>query len=112
MNKLDLGKNIKRLRRAAGLSQVALAEACGWGPDNARISHYEVGRREPSIEDLSKIAKAVRAHVADFYQTPIKPVEGGDTSAADVQKLVNAFMSAPEDRQKFVLDILNVRKGV
>lgn len=59
MNPQTLGQRIKAARMAAGLTtQARLAEACGW--ENAsRVGNYEQDTREPSLEDLRRIAKAV-----------------------------------------------------
>ncbi|RMH85204.1 LexA family transcriptional regulator [Pseudomonas sp. AOB-7] len=55
----SLGKRIARLRRAKGLSQTALAAACGWDNGQARIGNYEHDKREPSISDLRILAAAL-----------------------------------------------------
>lgn len=56
--KETLGQRIKRHRKAAGLSQAALATACGW-KSQSRVGNYETDTREPTLADLSLIAKAV-----------------------------------------------------
>ena len=50
-----LSNRIKIARKSAKLSQIELAELCGW--DQGRQSHYEIGRNEPTLEQLSLIAK-------------------------------------------------------
>lgn len=40
--------NLRLFRKAAGLSQEALALACGWS-GQSRIANYDKGIREPSI---------------------------------------------------------------
>jgi phage repressor protein C with HTH and peptisase S24 domain/DNA-binding XRE family transcriptional regulator len=54
----SLAQRIKRLRKAAGLSQAELAEACGW-KSQSRVGNYEAGTREPTLADLAAIASAV-----------------------------------------------------
>lgn len=56
--KETLGQRIKRHRKAARLSQAALAAACGW-KSQSRVGNYETDFREPSLADLRLIAKAV-----------------------------------------------------
>lgn len=56
--KETLGQRIKRHRKAAGLSQAALAAACGW-KSQSRVGNYEADSREPSLADLRLIAKAL-----------------------------------------------------
>lgn len=45
-------------RRAAKMTQAALALACGW-ESQSRIGNYEQGKREPTLADLKLIAEAV-----------------------------------------------------
>ncbi|PKM30213.1 MAG: hypothetical protein CVV07_07285 [Gammaproteobacteria bacterium HGW-Gammaproteobacteria-11] len=54
-----LGERIARLRRAKGLSQVALAADCGWENGQARIGNYERDKREPSLTDLRTLANSL-----------------------------------------------------
>lgn len=58
-----VGENIKYLRGVRNLSQARLAELCGW--ENAsRISNYENTPRQPSLEDIEIIARALRTDPA------------------------------------------------
>jgi SOS-response transcriptional repressor LexA len=59
MDMSKIGKNIKILRKRRKLSQGKLAELCGWDPVGTRISNYENTDREPSLEDIEAIAKAL-----------------------------------------------------
>lgn len=75
---MDIGSKIKKARNSKGLSQAALAEACGWGGDGkqGRISHYEKNRREPSLADLRTISTALNikaSSLIDNDEIPSKP---------------------------------------
>lgn len=59
MDAQTLGKNIKKLREAKGLSQGELADMCGWGSGNSRISQYESGAREPTLDVINRLADAL-----------------------------------------------------
>lgn len=61
------GQLIKQARQKAGLNQPELADKCGWG--QSRISNYERGQREPGIEDLRVIAKALNVSLSDLIDT-------------------------------------------
>lgn len=61
----NLGIRIKHLRKAKGLSQQALAEACGWA-SQSRIGNYEKGTRQPNLEDLEKLARALDITLPDL----------------------------------------------
>lgn len=63
--KETLGQRIKRHRKAAGLSQAALASACGW-KSQSRVGNYEADSREPSLADLRLIAKALRVDESEI----------------------------------------------
>jgi transcriptional regulator with XRE-family HTH domain len=52
-----VGKNVRRLRTAAGLSQAELAERMG--VDRAYVSGLELGQRNPTIVTLWHITKAL-----------------------------------------------------
>lgn len=53
----DLGNRLRELRQSAGLTQVALAEASG--VPQPRISKYERGTRQPSLDTLRALAKVL-----------------------------------------------------
>ena len=53
--------HIRNARNEAGMTQAALAKACGL--DAAQISHYESGERSPSAENLFVLANALNCSV-------------------------------------------------
>jgi ribosome-binding protein aMBF1 (putative translation factor) len=52
-----VGRNVRRLRTAAGLSQAELAERMG--VDRAYVSGLELGQRNPTIVTLWHITRAL-----------------------------------------------------
>jgi len=56
-----IGTRVRRLRKAQGLTQQALAELCGQEPSN--ISHIERGATKLSLPTLVSIANALGATV-------------------------------------------------
>lgn len=60
-----LGSRIAHYRNLAGLSQGALAKACGW-KSQSRIGNYELNTREPTLADITLIAKALHVSTADL----------------------------------------------
>jgi transcriptional regulator with XRE-family HTH domain len=60
-----VGRNVRRLRIAAGLSQAGLAERMG--VDRAYVSGLELGQRNPTILTLWHIAKALGVKVRPFF---------------------------------------------
>jgi transcriptional regulator with XRE-family HTH domain len=66
-----VGRNVKRLRIAAGLSQAALAERMG--VDRAYVSGLELGQRNPTIVTLWHIAEALGAKLRMFFREENRP---------------------------------------
>jgi transcriptional regulator with XRE-family HTH domain len=63
--RLMVGRNGKRLRIAAGLTQAALAERMG--VDRAYVSGLELGQRNPTIVTLWHITKALGVRLQAFF---------------------------------------------
>jgi DNA-binding XRE family transcriptional regulator len=54
----QLGRNVRRLRIAAGLTQTALAKRSGM--NRAYLSRLEGGRRNPTLATLERLAKTLK----------------------------------------------------
>jgi transcriptional regulator with XRE-family HTH domain len=63
--RLMVGRNVKLLRLAAGLTQAALAERMG--VDRAYVSGLELGQRNPTILTLWHITKALGVTLKTFF---------------------------------------------
>jgi transcriptional regulator with XRE-family HTH domain len=59
-----LGSNVRRLRRAAGLSQIELADRCGM--HFTEISRLERGRKDPQLSTIVKLARGLDVAPADL----------------------------------------------
>jgi transcriptional regulator with XRE-family HTH domain len=60
-----VGRNVRRLRAAAGLTQAKLAERMG--VDRAYVSGLELGQRNPTILTLWHIAEALGVRIRPFF---------------------------------------------
>jgi transcriptional regulator with XRE-family HTH domain len=60
-----VGRNVRRLRAAAGLSQAKLAERMG--VDRAYVSGLESGERNPTIVTLWHVAQALGVRMPAFF---------------------------------------------
>jgi transcriptional regulator with XRE-family HTH domain len=60
-----VGRDVRRLRMAAGLSQAELAERMG--VDRAYVSGLELGQRNPTVVTLWHIAKALGVKLRPFF---------------------------------------------
>ena len=76
------GQRLREARVAAGLSQSELEDISGI--PKARLSRYENGHVEPSIQTLARLSRALnvseasllgdqRATLEDFFQSPLRP---------------------------------------
>ena len=67
MEKEEIGKKIKILRKTRGLTQQQLADKINPPLRRATISNYEIGRRSPSnVKELEKIAEALGVNLSYF----------------------------------------------
>jgi transcriptional regulator with XRE-family HTH domain len=60
------GKNVQRYRKAAGLTQEKLGELTGL--DRGYISGVERGVRNPAIQNIEKLAKALKVKPARLFE--------------------------------------------
>lgn len=66
-----IGVIIKERRKSLEMSQQDLANAVGLNV--SEISHYETGRREPSINSLILLSQAFHCRVGDFFDEKPAP---------------------------------------
>jgi transcriptional regulator with XRE-family HTH domain len=60
-----VGRNVQRLRKAAGLTQAELAERMG--VDRAYVSGLEIGKRNPTILTLWHLPRALKVRLRLFF---------------------------------------------
>jgi transcriptional regulator with XRE-family HTH domain len=60
------GANLRRLREAAGLTQMELGLRCDM--QNSVISRYERGLRDPQLEAIAVLAKGLGVRAADLVE--------------------------------------------
>lgn len=63
----SLAERMKYLRESRSLTQKDLAELAGIS--QATIAHIEKETKDPSVETLEKIAKALDIHIATLFST-------------------------------------------
>ncbi len=109
MTQLTLGQRIRTARLAAGLtSQAKLAEKCGWDIPS-RVGNYEQDTREPSLEDLRLIAKAVEPSGYTYAwlvvgpeaitaATASQPARLDPTIIVSATTALNVFLGRRDDR--------------
>ncbi len=63
--KLSVGKRVKELRNKLKISQEELADLAGL--DRTYITSVECGKRNISIVNIEKLAKALKVSLAEFF---------------------------------------------
>lgn len=63
--KLLVGKRVRELRNNLGISQEELADLAGL--DRTYITSVECGKRNISIVNIEKLAKALNITIKDFF---------------------------------------------
>ncbi len=108
---MEIGENIKLIRKEKGYTQKQLAEKLGTSPQN--FAQYENGKRKPKFETLKKIADALGVPAGDLIESIcIGPMFEDDISA--LEYLQENYSECPLENEseikteKFLLD--NYRK--
>lgn len=78
---MTVGENIKRIRKEKGITQKKLGELCGIAEPNIR--KYELGKANPKIETLMKIAQALEVPINELKEDMIMTMEQLDTALID-----------------------------
>lgn len=99
---VEIGKTIRKQRKAAGITQAMLAEAIGL--ESETVSRIENGIRLPSIEKLVEIADLFQVPVAVFFET-VATVKKQDETQLLAEKISVALERLPESGKSFVLDV-------
>lgn len=63
--KLLVGKRVRELRNSIGISQEELADLAGL--DRTYITSVECGKRNISIVNIEKLAKALKVRLSEFF---------------------------------------------
>ena len=87
---MELGNNIKELRKQKGLRQEQLAEAMG--VSTASVSKWETNQSFPELTLLAKLA--------DFFEVSIDTLIGHNLSADRLEALIEQMKKAVDDREE------------
>ena len=98
---MDIGALIKQKRKAAGLTQEALAQKIGCA--TITIRQYESGKREPSVMVLGKLANALGVDIFDLI--PEDPEVTATSSLSQDQIDAIETLSGGDEALKAVLTI-------
>ncbi len=105
---MKVGTNIRKYRKAAGLTQVELGELLGLSQNT--IANYEKSERKPDIELMPKIAAILNVNLEEIYglkeskKAPAKRLHG-NTRTKQVTEL---FEKIPPNDQRSILKHLKL----
>lgn len=87
-NAINIGDNIRKVRKAHGLSQIELAERVGVAP--ITIRQYENGKRSPKLETIAKLAQALDVSIVDLFPDALDSDEAWQFLSQQPQQLGEA----------------------
>lgn len=103
MDYYAIGQRIRKIRKAHGLTQEALAELVDIPV--AHMSHIETGNTKLSLPVLVKLASALESHTDDLLYDVISV----DRSAA-IESIVQILDTCTTQQLKIIEQILNAAK--
>ncbi len=98
---MTIGEKIKTHRKKAGLTQKKLGELSG--TSETTIKQYELGKRQPRLEQLQKIAKALNISPYTFLNDDFFDV-ATDTRGEYEEKLINDKFSFITENNELCTD--------
>jgi len=86
--KMTIGEKIKRIRKEKGLTQKKLGQLCGI--NEVQIRQYEIGKANPKIETVDKIATGLGIPIYDLLG---ESIESAMKNVTDNIKNENTFLN-------------------
>ena len=109
---MEIGKNIRTIRKARSIKQVQLAQMTGISQE--AIACYESGIRTPGLENIEKLAKALAVSYDELLGTatpspmPEMAVRGNTRTA----KMIEIFESLKPSQQRDIIKQTSALVGV
>jgi transcriptional regulator with XRE-family HTH domain len=99
---VEIGRVIRKQRKAAGMTQAVFAEAIGL--ESETVSRMENGIRLPTIEKLVEMADLFRLPVGVFFEN-VGPLKKQQDTQLLVEKISVALDKLPDTGRNFVLEV-------
>jgi len=101
---MEIGKNIKRIREAKGMSAKEVISVIGMGAP--MYSRIETGKTEPSLSSLKKIATALGITMPELFESDVsyKEVSSYDATLAEKLQIIETLN---EEEKKAVFSIVD-----
>src|SRR4051812_31730045 len=105
-----IGKNIKKIREAKGLSGKEVALSCKMDP--AQYSRLENDKGDPALSSLIKIAKALGVSMADLFAADdiFKDINSIDKTLMEKVSLIDSLDKKERTAFYTMLDALVAKK--
>ena len=101
----DLGQRIAERRKAAGITQVQLAEALGIAQQT--MAHYEGGVSRIPVDVLTHVADQLGVSVEDLIGITAKRSTGKRGPAPKLQQQLERIQSLPKAQQKAIAQVID-----
>ena len=101
LDKKELGARIKAARKRRGYTQTQLSDRMNWGErGQVRLSHYEIGRRQPGLPQLRDIAAGLGLELQELIgEEAGQPIAAEPASADERKRLMRAYDVLSEPRR-------------
>lgn len=108
---MDIGSRIKHARKARGFTQKSLAQEIGAA--TGTIQQYELGKRQPRLEQLQAIADALDMDLMELlgYETTEKSLEAVEEIISKYQAICSTVIDdkrVPNDLKSAIRDELPI----
>ncbi|CCQ72771.1 helix-turn-helix domain-containing protein [Magnetospira sp. QH-2] len=103
---IQLGRRLKELREARGLTQVQLAELLGKSVET--ISNFERGKTLPSLVTLEQVAGRLNVNILDFFEDVAIRSTDDDTLSDNAKTVRNAAELLPESDLEILVGVIGV----
>lgn len=107
---MHVGKNIRKIREAKGLSQKEVAISVGM--DQAQYSRIENSKTDPSFSTVDKIAKALGVELSELFKADelFRDVNSKDKTLMEKLRLVEILEDKEQKAFYNILDALVAKK--
>lgn len=99
----QLGRRIAQARKAAGITQVELAQTRGVAQQT--LAHYEGGISRSSVALLPRVADSLGTTVEALLAEELKPAKRGP--APRIQQQLERISQLPKAQQRLVMQMLD-----
>ena len=114
---MNIGENLKRIRKAKGLTQDKLSELTNISITS--IQRYESGKRQPTVESVNKIAAALEVSVFELLDNKYDKAEyelinGLSNGCDNLLNLVSSFEDSAKEESiknfRNLIKLLDLKK--